>query len=197
MRRFVKIFVIVVIVIVAYPAWLGFRIWSQSHDDEVHSADAIVVLGAAQYNGTPSPVFKARLDHALYLYQQGLSHTIITTGGKQPGDNYTESEAGQRYLEQQGVAPDRLLGEDTGKTTWQSLSNVSAIAQEQGIHSLLLVSDPLHSERLKIMAHDLGFNAAYTSWASYEALPRSRLTKLKELAYEVGSLLAFQLHLDR
>src|ERR671919_1448405 len=81
---------------IAYPAWRGYEVWRQSHRDENHSADAIVVLGAAQYNGTPSPIFKARLDQAAYLYEQRFSRTVIVTGGKREGDRFTESEAGGR-----------------------------------------------------------------------------------------------------
>src|ERR671918_1251406 len=88
---------------IAYVGWVGFQVWRQSHQDENHSADAIVVLGAAQYNGTPSPIFKARLDQAAYLYKEGFSRTVIVTGGKRAGDRFTESEAGGLFFFVQGV----------------------------------------------------------------------------------------------
>ncbi len=183
----------VLLALVAYPVWLGFRVWDQSHSDEVHAADAIVVLGAAQYNGEPSPVFKARLDHALYLYSEGLADQVIVTGGKRKGDRFTEAEAGGRYLEESSVPPEAILAESQGKTTFQSLKGARRIARENGIDSALFVSDPLHSERIKRIAIDLGFENAYTSPASYTRLDRSRATKVKELIHEVLSLLAYQL----
>lgn len=192
MRRVLKITAVIVALVVAYPAWIALQVWQQSRQDEVHGADAIVVLGAAQYNGAPSPVFKARLDHAAYLFAEDLSDTIIVTGGKAPGDRYTEAEAGENYLESQGISHDVVLGETEGRTTWESLRNVREIASANGIDSLLLVSDPMHSERIKRMAHDLGFEA-YASWASYQSLERSRSTKAKELVREVASIIVYEL----
>src|SRR5919106_7038162 len=102
---------------IAYVGWVGFQVWRQSHQDENHSADAIVVLGAAQYNGTPSPIFKARLDQAAYLYKEGFSRTVIVTGGKQEGDQFTEAEAGELYLVERGVSSDHILNENNGRTS--------------------------------------------------------------------------------
>lgn len=184
---------VVVLALIAYPLWLGFRVWDQSHSDEVYYSDAIVVLGAAQYNGRPSPVFKARLDHALFLFNEGVADTVIVTGGKRKGDRFTEAEAGEMYLEDSAIPSTSILAEAEGRTTYQSLQAVSAIAAEHGIEKALFVSDPLHSERIKRMATDLGFEKAYTSPASYVELNRSRGTKLKELFHEVLSLLAYQL----
>jgi len=192
MRLLLKLIALVLIAVLAYPAWLAFRVWDQSHDDEVHSADAIVVLGAAQYNGNPSPVLKARLDQANYLFNEGLADTLIVTGGKQEGDRFTEAQAAHMYLEEQGVPADRILEEEEGSTTYESLQQVAEIAEEQGIDSVLLVSDPLHSERIKRMAHDLGFEEAYSSPASYVSLNRSRETKLREIVREVGSLIVYE-----
>jgi uncharacterized SAM-binding protein YcdF (DUF218 family) len=195
-KKALKITAAIVAVVVAYPLWIGIQVWQQSRSDEVHTADAIVVLGAAQYNGEPSPVFKARLDHAAYLYGEDLSPTIIVTGGKQPGDTFTEAEAGENYLAAQGISRDAILGETEGKTTFESLQAVTAIADDHGIDSLLLVSDPMHSERVKRMAHDLGFHDSWVSWAGYTALDRSRLTKAKELVREVASIMVYEL-MDR
>lgn len=193
MRNVRRAILVVVLALIAYPLWLGFRVWDQSHSDEVYFSDAIVVLGAAQYDGRPSPVFKARLDHALFLYEEGVADTVIVTGGKQKGDRFTEAAAGEMYLEESAVPSTSILAEAEGRTTYQSLQAVHEIAQEYGIDRALFVSDPLHSERIKRMATDLGFEKAYTSPASYVELQRSRGTKLKELVREVLSLLAYQL----
>ena len=194
--RLLKLVALVVVILLAYPVILGIQIWQQSRDDEldeVQSADAIVVLGAAQYDGDPSPVFQARLDHAADIFDRGFSDVIIVTGGKQSGDRFTESEAGEMYLEQQGVPLDRILLESDGRTTLESLEGVSAIGDEFGYDSVILVSDPMHSMRIKTMAEDLGFDRAHASFATYLALNRSRATKAKELLHEVASMLAYQL----
>ena len=192
-RPWLKIGGLVVLLLVAYPVYLGFQVWSQSHRDENHSADAIVVLGAAQYDGDPSPIFKARLDQAVYLYGEGFSQVVIVTGGKRAGDRFTESEAGANYLVEQGIPATAIVGEDHGTTTLESLRAVRSIADEREIDSVLLVSDPMHSERIKRIATDLEFDEVYTSPASYISLNRSRATKAKELVHEVASILAYEL----
>ena len=193
MRRFRLVALLLLVALVAYPAVLGFLIWRQSRVDEVRGADAIVVLGAAQYDGEPSPVFKARLDHAVFLYNEDLSDIIIVTGGSAEGDRFTEAEAGASYLLSQGVPETSLREEIEGRTTLESLRAVRTIAEQEGIDSILLVSDPLHSERIKTIATSLGFSEAYASWASYEELNRSRATKLKELLHEIAALAAYQI----
>jgi uncharacterized SAM-binding protein YcdF (DUF218 family) len=192
MRFFGKVVLVVILVAIAYPAFLAFEIWQQSRHDEVRAADVIVVLGAAQYDGKPSPVLKARLDQAAYLYKEDLSPLVIVTGGKQEGDRFTEAEVSHDYLEEQGIPEEDILEEEEGRTTYESLKQVREIAVDNGIDSALLVSDPLHSERIKRMAIDLGFEEAYASWASYERLHRSRETKMKELLHEVSALLVYE-----
>lgn len=192
MRLAKRLVLLVILAVLAYPVWLAYRVWDQSHHDEVHTADAIVVLGAAQYNGRPSPVLKARLDQATYLFEEGLSDTLIVTGGKREGDAFTEAEASHMYLEEQGIPAEQIFEEEEGRTTLESLVKVREIAEERDIESVLLVSDPMHSERIKRMAHDLGFDEAYASPASYVNLNRSRETKLKEIVREVGSLIVYE-----
>lgn len=188
-----RLVLLAVVLVLAYPAWLAFRVWDQSHEDEVRAADAIVVLGAAQYDGEPSPVLKARLDQATYLWNEGLADSMIVTGGKQEGDRFTEAEASHMYLEDQGVPTERIFEEEQGTTTLESLEEVKQIADNNGIDSLLVVSDPLHSERVKRMATDLGFEEVYASPASYVSLDRSRGTKAKQLLREVGSLIIYEI----
>jgi uncharacterized SAM-binding protein YcdF (DUF218 family) len=191
--RPLKVAIAAVVVLLAYPLYLGYQVWSQTHRDENHSADAIVVLGAAQYDGEPSPIFKARLDQAGYLYREGFSTTVIVTGGKQEGDRFTEAEAGADYLVSQGVPSEAFLLENQGSTTLESLREVRELADEHGIESVLLVSDPMHSERIKRIARDLGFSDVYSSPASYISLNRSRATKARELAREVASIIAYEI----
>lgn len=193
MKTLFKIVLASAVIIAAYPGWLAFQVWEQSREDEVFYADAIVVLGAAQYNGRPSPVFQARLDQAAYLYNEGLAETVIVTGGKQPGDTFTEAAAGAKYLTEEGIPLGQILSETEGLTTLESLSNVRELVESRSIEKLLLVSDPMHSERIKRIAGDLGFEKSYASPANYEKLNRSRSTKAKELVHEVASLIVYEI----
>jgi uncharacterized SAM-binding protein YcdF (DUF218 family) len=120
---------------------------------------AALVLGAAQWNGDPSPVLRARLDHALELYRRGQVRQIILTGGTGPGDTTSEAAVGKRYLIAQGLAADALLLEEQGTTTWESLRNAVPLARANRIGAVLLVSDPFHMLRSIKMARDLGLIA--------------------------------------
>lgn len=124
--------------------------------DEARPADAIVVLGAAQYDGRPSPVLKARLDHAIELYREGLADTLIMTGGTAPGDTVSEAVVGKRYAARHGVPADRILTERLGMTSLQSMEAVAALMARHGLESAVLVSDPFHMLRLRLLALRVG-----------------------------------------
>lgn len=137
---------------------VGFvvRIIQVGHLDQRTPADALVVLGAAQYNGTPSPVFKARLDHAAELYRQQVAPRVITIGGNQPGDAFTEGAAGRAYLAAAGVPESALVGIGEGDDTLVSLRAAAVLLTAHGWNSVVLVTDPWHSARAAMMARDLG-----------------------------------------
>ncbi len=143
----------------AFGSVVLFAIQRQARLDQAGPADAIVVLGTAQWNGYPGPVLQARLDHALDLYWQGLAPYIIVTGGRMQGDQYTEAEAARTYLIDRGVPSDVILMESEGRDSWESMQSVSAMARDVGLSRVLLVSDGFHLFRLKLMAHDLGLDA--------------------------------------
>ena len=130
--------------------------------DQARNADAIVVLGAAQYAGKPSPVLKARLDHALDLWRAGVSHRLILTGGRGTGDTTSEAAVGRIYAEKHGVPDSAILLETTGRTTRESMQTVARIMESKGLKSAILVSDPFHMLRLWIVARRFGFTP-YTS----------------------------------
>jgi uncharacterized SAM-binding protein YcdF (DUF218 family) len=160
---------IALVVVAAIAVLLGgyygvtlFQVWRQGNADEAHPVDAIVVLGAAQYDGRPSPQLQARLDHVLLLWPKGYAPTIVVTGGKQPADRFTEAATSARYLEQHGVPKSAILQETTGRNTWESLTNAANILKPLGKTKVLLVSDPYHSMRIKGIAGQLGLTA-YTS----------------------------------
>ena len=141
------------------------QVWWVGRSDQATAVDAIVVLGVAQYDGRPSPQLQARLDHALTLLQEGAAPLVITTGGNQPGDRFTEAEASANYLIK-GLGIDyqavEILQENSGSTTRESLIGVRDIMQSRGLHSVLIVTDPYHSLRSRLIAQDLGL-VAYVS----------------------------------
>ena len=130
--------------------------------DEARPAEAIVVLGAAQYNGRPSPVLKARLDHAYDLYEQGLAHAIITTGSYGPDPNFSEAEVGRKYLVQRGVSVADIVTEQGSGTTHDSIDAASGLLKAKGWQTAVVVSDGFHLFRVKKMFSDNGITA-YTS----------------------------------
>ena len=119
-------------------------------------SDAILVLGAAQYNGRPSPVLKARLDHALTLYGRGLAQRLIFTGGVGAGDTLSEAEVARRYAIKQGVADSAILVERLGVTSAQSMGAAAALMHANGLHTALVVSDSYHMLRLELLARRAG-----------------------------------------
>ena len=152
-------------------AYAVLQIVRQGELDEARPADAIVVLGAAQYNGVPSPVFAARLEHAVDLWHRGLAPYFVVTGGKQPGDRTTEAATAQAYAEAHGVPASAILGEDTGRDTLESLESVGAILRSRGLKSAIFVSDRSHMLRVLRMATDQGLEA----WGSPTATSPSDL----------------------
>jgi uncharacterized SAM-binding protein YcdF (DUF218 family) len=132
---------------------------AQGQREEAQQSSAALVLGAAQWDGTPSPVLRARLDHALDLYRAGMVSRIILTGGVGAGDKTSEAAAGQVYLAARGVPTSTLILEQQGRSTWESLTNAAALARANGISSVLLVSDSFHMLRGLKMARDLHLNA--------------------------------------
>lgn len=146
------------LVIVAYLGVTLVQVWMASHWDRTGRADAAVVLGAAQYDGRPSPALSRRLDHALDLWRRGLAPTIVLTGSKQPGDRFTEAYAGFTYLRERGVPERDLVIVDDGTSTWESLAASGRVLRARGVRTVLLVSDPYHSLRLSNIASEVGID---------------------------------------
>lgn len=160
-RRWLRrAFLLVVLLVPISILLVGGAVYWEARNASATASDAIVVLGAAQYNGRPSEVFRARLDHALGLYRDGYAPLIVLTGGKQPGDAYTEAETGEQYLLDRGVPASALRFENEGRDTWQSLRGVADLLAGSDVESLLLVSDGFHLLRAELMARELGFSAA-------------------------------------
>jgi uncharacterized SAM-binding protein YcdF (DUF218 family) len=156
--------IVTVAMVTAFVLWLVSvsAVLSWSKRDEARPAQAIVVLGAAQYAGKPSPVLRARLDHGLDLWNRHLASLLILTGGTGAGDTTSEAAVGRTYARKHGVPDTAILEEDEGRTTSESMRAVAGMLEVRGLQSALLVSDPFHMLRLRILARRFGF-IPYTS----------------------------------
>ncbi len=139
------------LLVAAYVVWVAVQIQRQSTADEARPADVIVILGAAEYRGRPSPVLKARLEHGLELYRRKLAPRILTTGGAGGDPLYTESEVGRAYLVGRGVPSEAIIVEPEGETTAHSTAAVAEIMRRMGLASAIVVSDGYHIFRVKRM----------------------------------------------
>jgi uncharacterized SAM-binding protein YcdF (DUF218 family) len=161
----VFLFLPVALVVITFIA-----VWQAAHEDDarkIDRADAIVVLGAAQYDGRPSPVFAGRLEQAQLLYDERRAPAVIVLGGGQPGDITTEAAAGRDYLIQQGLPAEAIVAEPVGHSTLESLAAAAQYMHGHGMRTAFLVSDPWHNLRVKRMAADLGITGyASATWHS-------------------------------
>jgi uncharacterized SAM-binding protein YcdF (DUF218 family) len=151
-----RVTAIVVGLVVLYLVVTFAQVWVASRRDQARSAQAIVVLGTAQYNGRPSAVLKARLDHAYDLWQRKLAEVVFVTGGRKPGDRFTEATVSADYLSERGVPQSEMLRETGGTNSWQSLASAALYLKRQHRTKVILVSDPFHSARIAAMAAELG-----------------------------------------
>jgi uncharacterized SAM-binding protein YcdF (DUF218 family) len=142
---------VAVTVMIVWIAWLSVRIEQQSSIDEARPADVILVLGAAEYRGRPSPVLRARLDHAFELYQRGLAPRILTTGGAGGDPVFTEGGVGRAYLISRGVPSEVITAETEAESTVESTTMAGEIMRRMGLHSVIVVSDGYHIYRVKKM----------------------------------------------
>jgi uncharacterized SAM-binding protein YcdF (DUF218 family) len=154
-----------------------------SQQDQRRPVDAIVVLGAAQYNGRPSPVLRARLDHALQLYHEGFAPRIVVTGGVGRGDTTSEALVGRNYLLNQGVPPSAVVVQPQGRSTQASMTAVADWLEAQHLRRVILVSDPFHMFRLRLEARRTDLEA-YTSPTESSPISDNPVLELRYLAAE-------------
>lgn len=194
MRLLLKIAAGLVAVVVAYVAVTFGQVWWAARHDQARRAQAIVVFGTAQYNGRPSPVLAARLDHAVDLYRRKLAPVIVVTGGNQPGDNFTEASASADYLLQRGVPDKDVLREVSGTTSWQSLAAAAVFLGDRDIKDVLLVSDPFHSYRIRAMASELGLDGhtSPTTTSPIKGMTEARYMARETVAVAVGRIIGFR-----
>ena len=157
MRLLLRLVKYLAIGIVVYLAVTAFQVWRTGQQYAPQAAGAIVVMGAAQYNGVPSPDLRARLDQAALLWHQHYASTIMATGSKQPGDTYTEAQASAHYLESLGVPPADIL-EAGGRDSWQNLSDAAPVLIARGDSDVLVVTDKFHVARSMAIASSVGLS---------------------------------------
>jgi uncharacterized SAM-binding protein YcdF (DUF218 family) len=179
-RLLLRALLLLVVLAVGYVGVTFVQVWAASRRDGARSADAVVVLGAAQYDGRPSPVLEGRLDHALELYEDGLVEMIVVTGGKQQGDRFTEAYVGSTYLRGKGVPDGDLRLEVQGRNTWESLAAAARILHDEGMNEAVLVTDGYHALRVDAIADELGIEASVS--------PSRTGGTLRQLVEETGAV---------
>ncbi|HEX3781403.1 MAG TPA: YdcF family protein [Pseudonocardiaceae bacterium] len=181
-----------VVVAILVVGGTAFRIWQFGRVDDRNHADVILVLGAAQYDGDPSSVLQARLNQAMDLYDEGVAGQIVTVGGRQPKDRFTEAEAGDRYLTDRGIPAGRVIEVNSGNDTLTSLRAASAMMAGHGWHSAVLVSDPWHMFRSKRMALDSGIQA-WTSPTHTGPAVQTRKVEAEYIVRETAATIYYRL----
>ena len=176
----------------AWCRWVYVQIESYAEQDQAAPADAIGVLGAAEYDGRPSPVYRARLDHALELYHRGIAPLIITLGGP-GGDQFTEGSVGQDYLISKGVPEQAIIAETESRNTEESARRIAVIARVNGLHRLVVVSDDTHMFRIHAICAAEGLDVL-TSPRPRPAVD-DRTLEAERIAHEILSYTFWRLHL--
>lgn len=193
-RRLLLGLVAVVVGLAVYYLVTLYQVHSTGRDDQARPAEAIVVLGAAQYDGRPSAQLQARLDHAVTLWQQGIATLVVVTGGNQPGDRFTEAEASASYLAERGVPTEAIVLENASRTTFDALASTQVLLDERGLDDVVLVSDPFHLLRARLIAEEVGLRAATSPTpTSVVGSSAGRSRELKEAAgVALGRIIGFE-----
>ena len=183
---------VLLVVLLAIPLVTATRIWIVSRQDDRAPADVLLVLGAAQFNGTPSPVLESRLRHAQTLYEDDVAPKIMTLGGKLPGDRFTEAAAGKAYLVSRGVPAADVIAVPRGDNTLESMNAAALAMDRRGMSTAVIVTDPDHSLRTRTMGRDLGMKA-WTSPARFNSSRVSNPNGAKYVLRETGAYLDYVL----
>lgn len=186
LRRVVTAVLLLALVVVGATAT---SIWWVARGDDRTTSDAILVLGASQFDGRPSSVLEARLEHAKRLFEQGVAPVVVTVGGGRPGDRFTEADAGERYLRDRGV--DQVVAVGEGSDTLRSIEAAERLLAERGWESVTVVTDPWHSLRSRAMARDAGLEAR-TSPTRAGPSVRTRGTQVRYIARETAAYLYYE-----
>ena len=191
--KWLRLLALAVAVMLIYLASICLHILQQGSQQEIHPADAIVVFGAAEYAGRPSPVYRARLDHAFELFKRGIAPVIITTGGAGEDLHFTEGGVGHDYLMRRGIAEPNLIAETQGSDTAQSAERVGVIMRANHMHSCIAVSDEYHVFRIRKLLERQGVKVYVAPRP--DSRPRSVWERGLAVLREAVSYMAWQLHI--
>jgi uncharacterized SAM-binding protein YcdF (DUF218 family) len=183
---------LLVVGIFLWSRWVYVQIESYAGEDQAATADAIGVLGAAEYDGRPSPVYRARLDHALELYHRGIAPLIITLGGP-GGDQYTEGMVGAEYLMSRGVPEQDIIAETESRNTEESAERIAVIARTNGLHRIVVVSDDTHMFRIHEILTAEGLDVLTSPRARPAVIDKS--LEFERIAHEILSYTGWRMHL--
>lgn len=189
---------LIIVVLGLYVGLTTFEVWRVGRSSSTANVDAIVVMGAAQYDGRPSPQLAARLDHVVTLWKLGVAPRVFVTGGNQPGDRFTEASASKNYLVERGV-PDAVISEESrSHSTWEAFANLRSLVDDSvtatKLDSIVVVTDPFHSLRSRLIAEENGFDASTSATSTSPVNGTSALTKhAKEgVGVAVGRIIGFR-----
>jgi uncharacterized SAM-binding protein YcdF (DUF218 family) len=191
-RWLLRLEALALVTLAAFLTLTGVRIAREGSRQELHPADAIVVFGAAEYSGRPSPVLRARLDHAFDLFQKGIAPVVITTGGAAADPSFSEGGVGRDYLEHRGIPERNLIAETQGSDTAQSALRVAVIMRANGLQSCVAVSDAYHVFRIKRLLEHEGIGPVYVA-PRPDSRPHSVVQRAYAVMREASSYLLWKL----
>jgi uncharacterized SAM-binding protein YcdF (DUF218 family) len=191
-RWWVRLLVLIVVAVIALLIVTAIQVVRTASLQELHPADAIVVFGAAEYSGRPSPVLRARLDHALKLFERGLAPVVITTGGAAADPMFSEGGVGRDYLMKHGIPERSLIAETQGNDTSQSAVRVSVIMRANGLHSCVAVSDAYHVFRIRKLLEHEGIGPVYVAPRA-DSWPRSFFQRTFAAMREAASYMLWRI----
>lgn len=186
MKRIIKLALLLIII---YGLYTGYSVWTYGDETPLSAeADAAIVLGAAQWNGEPSPVFEGRLKQGIELYEEGVVEYLVLTGGKSEDAASSEAKVGKDFAMENGIPEEDIMYEDLSLVTEENLSNAKEVTEKNGIHSYLLVSDQFHLKRAVAMAENLGMDVkgVPTQYSAYKSLETKVPFFLREWGYWLG-----------
>lgn len=194
LRLLARLALVVGLIGVAYLAVVTAQVLLGARSDVDQSAGAIIVMGAAQYDGVPSPALQRRLERALALWERGVAPLIVVTGGHQPGDRFNEATASRTWLHERGVPEDAILREVDGRNSYDQLAASERFLNDEGVQEVVLVSHRFHAPRLRMIADEVGLAAtvAVASPGDLALRSRARLAAREVVAVSLGQIIGFR-----
>lgn len=197
-RKFLRLVALILCVAGLYVGLTTCEVWRVGRSTSTATVDAIVVMGAAQYDGRPSPQLAARLDHVIELWELGVAPRVIVTGGNQPGDRFTEASASRDYLVERGIPETVIAEESKSHSTWEAFTNLRSLIEgsmfDTQTQSIIVVTDPFHSLRSRLIAEENGFDAVTSATSTSPVDGKSAVTKhVKEgVGVAIGRIIGFR-----